>query len=334
MNGVAINEDELLEGPALDAKASKVEKQKLRDERDKRGIKEKSFFNNVTDTKETARKGSKLKVKKPKILLLSPHNGSWAKKMMARLHNPLRKEIADVFTMLEVLLLDPKAVRSYHVSLFFQRWDHVCSYLTAEFEGEQHVLFRALTNANIEMPEELSPTRVKAYADLLQELINAMGEAESGVANRPPIEPLMKASKAIEDVTVVLDYLDDVDITIIPRLEQLGNEDVGHKLEREMMLFLSKNGDHPSFNVLLLLNKLDDDEGKWLAKHIFTVGIKIRNTNYRTRFKVLHVRPLKEIVNTLGKSLLAEYSKETEKSPLVTPTTKTQETKIVAKEEE
>eukprot|EP00181_Compsopogon_caeruleus_P003111 CAMPEP_0184683140 /NCGR_PEP_ID=MMETSP0312-20130426/9991_1 /TAXON_ID=31354 /ORGANISM="Compsopogon coeruleus, Strain SAG 36.94" /LENGTH=334 /DNA_ID=CAMNT_0027135235 /DNA_START=161 /DNA_END=1165 /DNA_ORIENTATION=+ len=333
MNGIALDESDLLEGPPLEGITHKVEKKKLRDERDKQAIKEKSFFNNVTDTKGEVGRPKSRRIDRPNILLCSPKQATWSRRMMARLHNPLRKEISDIYTMLEVLFHEPKAVRSYHCNLFFARWDHLCSYLTAEFEGEQQIFFRELIQADKELPEDLSSSRIKSYADLVQGIVNAMGEAERGVQNRPPIEPLQKAVKALEDIGIILEYMDDIERLIPPLLEQIADEEAGLKLEKKMILFMNKNGDYPQFNVLMMLNKLDKEEGKWLTNHACSMGVRIRIANYRTRFKVLHVRPLKEIVASLGGEMFEEYSEQTKKSALVSPQSVIEKKQIVSKEE-
>eukprot|EP00180_Rhodochaete_pulchella_P001533 Plantae.Rhodophyta-Rhodochaete_pulchella.ctg235.p2 GENE.Plantae.Rhodophyta-Rhodochaete_pulchella.ctg235~~Plantae.Rhodophyta-Rhodochaete_pulchella.ctg235.p2 ORF type:complete len:329 (-),score=60.89 Plantae.Rhodophyta-Rhodochaete_pulchella.ctg235:884-1870(-) len=311
-------DDGLLDGVPLDGVHHALDKKKLEREEDKKFITEQSFFNNADAPRKRTTLKTDCKIDKPKVVLMHFDKRDWPRAFVARLHNTIRKEIVDMFVMMECFYADPMQVRPYHVGLFFDWWDHFSSFMFTEFEGEQEVVYQALRRKGVELPECMKPERLRPYAAQLQDLVASISESRRGAENRPPIEPLNKCLKAMKGFPVILDFLQEVDKFLPDLLSDHFTSRDGIALEQELLTFLNRNGEIWKYHVWIMLNKMDHSDVSQYKKVYCPLKVRLNVTNQAAKFKVHHIRPLHEIVSSLGEKVTT-VPPELHKSPLVSP---------------
>lgn len=250
------------------------------------------FLTAVQPERKSARLSSALlDYKRPEGLNLVPIGSSWSLDLFARHHNGSRRELIDMYNMIDSMQKRIQEVRNHDLEAFLNWWDVFASYLLVSQEGEEKILIAWLEKLpNIEIPEELQKEERQKISTTIKELCESFDQIDNLLKRRAPDESMAKIIKSLVRVEPIVTYFERVESLLPAVVEKSGDAKEGKRLERQMAKYLYKNG-HPSERKLHLciLGRGMTSDVLSAYRKLLPMHVRLLSHSYQAQFDKTHV---------------------------------------------
>lgn len=183
-----------------------------------------------------------LNYRRPEGLNLIPLGSSWALDVFARVHNGIRRELIDMYNMIDAMQKHIQDLRSGDLKLFFSWWDLFSSYIEVSFDVHQKVLVPWILKRG-SMPDSLGEEVRSNMKRTVSSMLSNFDTVYSQLPRRPPDETMAKIIKSLVDMHPIVEYLESFENNIPEVVEGLYKPADVKKIEKKVASFLHKKGD-------------------------------------------------------------------------------------------
>lgn len=201
-----------------------------------------------------------LDYKRPDGLNLVPLGTTWSVDIFVRPHNGIRRELIDLYNMLDSMQRRVQELRSGDLKRFFQWWDVFASYLETVFDLSDKMLVTWAINGG-ERPEALSSSVASACREHISSMLGLFDVILEQMSRRPPDESLAKIIKALTHIHPIFEYIEAVENTMPEVAEQNMTAKQAVGMEKKIANYLHKNGDpdYKQFHLSMLGRGMTDE---------------------------------------------------------------------------
>lgn len=231
-----------------------------------------------------------LDYKRPEGLNLVPLGTTWAVDLFVRPHNGVRRELIDLYNIVDSLQRQVQELRSQDLKLFFVWWKVFAAYLEVTFELTETVLVPwALNGATA--PDGLSDSIRTAGRENLDMMLQAFKVIQEQLPRRPPDESLAKIIKGLVHIHPLFDFIEAVE-SVLPEVAD-GNHDEkqGRRMEKKVAQHYVKHGDKDMKSVhlqILARGMTEEVQSAW--KRRIPAMLRILYGSQKNAFRITHSR--------------------------------------------
>lgn len=201
------------------------------------------FVSRSNAPRKSARLSSALlNYSRPEGINLVPLGTSCGLDLFARLHNGIRRELIDMYNMIDSMQRRVEKLRTSDLKLFFRWWDLFSSYLEVTFECHEQVLWKWILKKTT-----LSNTIPDAKREEMKESVTLMLKGFDSVYNqmsrRPPDETMAKLIKGLASMHPIVEFLGKIEASVPEVVEEYYTPRDIRKLEKQVASYLHKTGD-------------------------------------------------------------------------------------------
>lgn len=201
------------------------------------------FLTGNTAPRKSARLSSALlNYRRPDGLNLVPLGSSWALDVFARLHNGIRRELIDLYNMIDSMQKRIQDLRTADLNMFFSWWDMFSSYMEVACDAHEKVLIPWVTKRG-RLPDALDETARLQLTGKVREMLAKFDTVYSQLNRRPPDETMAKIIKALVDMHPIVECLENFENYIPTAIEENYKHKDARTIEKKLASFLNKTGD-------------------------------------------------------------------------------------------
>lgn len=238
--------------------------------------------------KEPVRKSARLSsallnYKRPEGINLVPIGSSWALDIFARLHNGARREMIDLYNMIDCMQKKVEDLRSSHLKLFIDWWHVFSSYLKVCFRSHEDVLM-PWAFKDVTAPEAVSDTKRGEIKKVVLSIFRNFDTIDEQLSRRPPDESMAKIIKGLSDIHPVVEYFEAIENNVPDLLEQKYTLKDGKKVEKRLASYLHNTGsaDVRRMHLVIMTRAMHDDVvSAWQKTIPPLVRISYKSSNKR-----------------------------------------------------
>lgn len=194
-----------------------------------------------------------LDYKRPDGLNLVPLGTTWSVDIFVRPHNGIRRELIDLYNMIDSMQRRVQELRSADIKRFFRWWEVFASYLRTVFDLSNQVLVPWGLKGT-ERPNALAESVGTACGEHIEGMFGLFHTILEQMPRRPPDESLAKIIKALTHIHPIFEYLEAVENTMPEIAEANMTAKEAARMEKKVAIYVHKNGDadfrHFHLNIL------------------------------------------------------------------------------------
>jgi hypothetical protein len=231
-----------------------------------------------------------LDYKRPDGLNLVPLGTTWAVDLFVRPHNGVRRELIDLYNMVDSFQRRVQEIRSQDLKLFFVWWDVFTSYLEAVFDLIDKLLIPwALGNSAA--PEGLEDAVRAAGREHLNTLLKAFDVVLDQMPRRSPDESLAKIIKALTSIHPIFEFIEVVESKMPDVADSNHSAKQGRQMEKQVASFLVKHGDEDSrrLHLLIMARGMTEEVASAWKKRVPAL-LRLLSSSQNTNFRTHHLR--------------------------------------------
>lgn len=180
--------------------------------------------------------------RRPDGLNLVPLGSSWALDVFARLHNGIRRELIDMYNMIDSMQRRIQELRTSDLKLFFDWWDLFSSYVEVSFDAYDKLLIPWIVKKD-SLPDSLNENVRANMTQTVRSLLKNFDNYYSQMPRRPPDETMAKIIKGLVHMHPIVEYLEKFENEIPVTIESSYRPKDVRMMERKIAIFLHKTGD-------------------------------------------------------------------------------------------
>jgi hypothetical protein len=238
-----------------------------------------------------------LDYKRPEGLNLVPLGTSWSVDLFARPHNGIRRELIDLYNMVDSLQRRIAEVRSGDLRTFFLWWDVFESYFDAALKANSQLLIPwACGNGTI--PAAVNGVVQAAVNTHMIEMRKGFRTVVDQIARRPPDESLAKIIKGLTHIHPIFEYVEAIENNLPEIAEANHSMKDGLQMEKRVVAFFFKTGDPElrRYHVAVLARGMTEEvESAW-TKRIPSL-VRFNSWMFKTRFNAEHIGVVSQLAN-------------------------------------
>lgn len=198
---------------------------------------------NVASRKSARLSSALLNYRRPDGLNLVPLGSSWALDVSARLHNGIRRELIDMYNMIDAMQKHIQDLRTMDLKLFFSWWDLFSSFMEVACDAHDKILLPWILKRGT-LPEALNEGARSKMKETVNSMLGNFDTVYSQMSRRPPDETMAKIIKALVDMHPIVEYLENFENNIPTVIEEFYKPKDAKSIEKRLAVFLHKNGDN------------------------------------------------------------------------------------------
>lgn len=180
--------------------------------------------------------------RRPDGLNLVPLGSSWALDVFARLHNGIRRELIDMYNMIDSMQRRIQELRTSDLKLFFNWWNLFSSYVEVSFDAHDKLLIPWIVKKG-SLPDSLNENVRANMKQTIHSMLKNFDTCYSQLPRRPPDETMAKIIKALVHMHPIVEYLEKFENDIPVTIEDNYRSRDAKIMERKIAIFLHKTGD-------------------------------------------------------------------------------------------
>lgn len=230
-----------------------------------------------------------LNYKRPDGLNMIPLGTSWSLDVFARPNNGIRRELIDLYNMVDSMQRRILEVRSRDLEHFFCWWEHFTSFLTTAMKGMVEILIPWACGDQA-VPSSVGPDAAKRANDSVNQMIVKFNTIEDQLSRRPPDESMAKIIKGLAHVHEIFEFIEAIESDLPEIAESRQTQKDAAKIEKRMATFLYKEGDKElrKFHLLQLSRGMTDEVASAWGKRIPPL-VRIGSGTSKGKFKSQHL---------------------------------------------
>ncbi|KAI0567727.1 hypothetical protein FGB62_1g34 [Gracilaria domingensis] len=254
------------------------------------------FLSNQTPEKKSVRLSSALlNYTRPDGINPVPLGSSWALDLLARLHNATRRELIDLYNMVDSMKRRVQQLGSADLRTFFTWWYLFSSFLKTTFEAHTQLLF-PWVSSKAQLPDALDEQAIRGVKDKLQSLFKEFRTANEQLSRRAPDETLARIIKALVHMHLVVQHMENVENTLSDLIEQQFQPAEANRFDKKLARFMHSHGrgDYKRMHLLLIANAMSSEATSVWHKSMPTM----LRLSYRTtskRFNATHANAVRKL---------------------------------------
>lgn len=197
---------------------------------------------NAAPRKSARLSSALLNYRRPDGLNLVPLGSSWALDVFARLHNGIRRELIDMYNMIDAMQKHIQDLRTGDLKLFFSWWDLFSSFMEVACDAHNKILLPWILKRG-ELPETLNEGVRSKLNETVDAMLGNFDTVYSQLSRRPPDETMAKIIKALVDMHPIVEYFENFENNIPTVLEEYYKPKDAKSIEKKLAAFLHKTGD-------------------------------------------------------------------------------------------
>lgn len=202
-----------------------------------------SDFVTAKPSRKSARLSSALlDYKRPEGLNMVTLGSSWAVDIFARPHNGLRRELIDLYNMIDSMQRRIKDLRTTDLMSFFEWWDLFASYLQTTIQIADELLIPWAVGGSA-MPKALKDEIRSSCKQSTKTLLECFDTVFKQLHRRPPDESLAKIIKGLVHIHPIFAFVRAVEDSLPEIVESTYSEKDALSMERMIALYYHRNGD-------------------------------------------------------------------------------------------
>lgn len=238
-----------------------------------------------------------LNYRRPEGLNLIPLGSSWALDVFARLHNGARRELIDMYNMVDAMQKRVEDLRSADLKLFFSWWDLFSSFVEVSFEVHQKVLVPWIQKRST-VPRELGEEAQETVKKILNTLLSNFDTIYSQLPRRPPDETMAKIIKGLVDMHPIVEYLENIENTVPEVVEEVYKPSDAKKIEKKVAQFLHKRGDDDFRRMhLSVVARGMTTDGLSAWHKVLSPLVRISYRSFGKAFEATHVKIVQKLAS-------------------------------------
>lgn len=242
------------------------------------------------DRKSARLSSALLDYKRPDGLNLVPLGTTWAVDLFVRPHNGVRRELIDLYNIIDSLQRRVQDLRSQDLKLFFVWWKMFEAYLKVTFDLAEKMLIPWALNGSA-APESLNDSVRTAGSKHLGLMLEAFQAIREQLPRRPPDESLAKIIKALVHIHPLFDFIEAVESAMPEIADGNHTEKQGRMMEKKVAKYLVKNGDKDlkSLHLQILARGMTDEiQSAW--KRRIPPHLRILYGSQKNAYRITHTR--------------------------------------------
>jgi hypothetical protein len=231
-----------------------------------------------------------LDYKRPDGLNLVPLGTTWSVDIFVRPHNGVRRELIDLYNMIDSMQRRIQDLRSQDLKLFFLWWDAFTSYLSAVFNATDKLLLPWALGSATPPPCLAEPVR-SAGREHIKSMLAAFDVILEQLPRRPPDESLAKIIKALTHIHPIFEYIEAVETTMPEVADASLQPKQGRAMERRVARFLAKQGDddYRRFHLQMLARGMNEEvSSAWIRR--MPPLLRLTMSAQTNKFRMEHLR--------------------------------------------
>lgn len=201
------------------------------------------FLNANAAPRKSARLSSALlNYRRPDGLNLVPLGSSWALDIFARLHNGIRRELIDLYNMIDSMQKRIQDLRTADLEMFFSWWDLFSSFMEVACDAHEKILIPWVKKRG-KLPDVLDEATQLQLSQKVSTMLSNFDTVYSQLSRRPPDETMAKIIKALVDMHPIVECLEKFENNVPLVIEENYKRRDGKSIEKKLASFLNKTGD-------------------------------------------------------------------------------------------
>lgn len=200
--------------------------------------------------------------------------------IFARLHNGVRRELIDLYNMVDAMQRRIQNLRSSDLNMFFTWWDLFSSYVEVCFEAHDQVLIPWVRKKG-GMPDMLDDGAVSGMKDTLNTMLRDFDTTYSQLPRRPPDETMAKIIKGLVYMHSLVEYLQTFENEVPLAIENKCRQKDAVVMEKKLARFLQRRGDlnYRQMHLSIVARGMTDEAASaWRRRLPFWIKISFRST--------------------------------------------------------
>lgn len=254
------------------------------------------FLGHAQRERKSARLSSAiLDYKRPDGLNLVTLGSSWSVDIVLRPHNGVRRELIDLYNMVDSMQRRVQDLRSQDIKMFFGWWDAFVSLLETVFDVSNKVLIPWAVGSG-SPPSVLNEAARNANKENVNAMLKEFDIILEQLSRRPPDESLAKIIKGLKHIHQLFLYMEAVESLIPEIIEAARSEKEVRRMEKKVATYLHKNGDpdYRQFHLLMVGRGMTTEVAStW--KRVVPPVIRILAGAQKNSFASTHLRSVDKL---------------------------------------
>jgi hypothetical protein len=238
-----------------------------------------------------------LDYKRPEGLNLVPLGSSWSVDLFARSHNGIRRELIDLYNMVDSMQRRIAEVRSGDLRTFFLWWDVFESYFDAALKANTQLLIPWACSKNA-VPAAVNDSVQAGVLTHLDELKKGFRVVVEQIARRPPDESLAKIIKGLTHIHPIFEFIEAVENNLPEIAEANHSPKEGSQMEKKVVNFFYKTGNQEirRYHIAVLARGMTEEvESAW-SKRVPAL-VRFNSWMFKTRFNAEHIGVVSQLAH-------------------------------------
>lgn len=237
-----------------------------------------------------------LNYSRPDGINLIPLGSSWALDIFARLNNGARRELIDLYNMIDSMQKRVQDLRTADLNHFFVWWHLFSSYLEVVFDCYEHVLLPWLSNKHPSTCASLTPTHCTQVKEKLAEMLQNFHTVYTQMTRRPPDETMAKIIKSLVGMHPIVEYFESIENNAPDTVEQNTDQKDVRRMERKLAKYIHSHGDNgfKKMHLLIMTRAMTDQVlSAWQKAIPSLIRISYRTAN--NKFTSTHLVAVRKL---------------------------------------
>ncbi|PXF40656.1 hypothetical protein BWQ96_09637 [Gracilariopsis chorda] len=250
---------------------------------------------NTPERKSVRLSSALLNYTRPTAINPLPLGSTWALDLPARLHNAIRRELIDLYNMVDSMKRRVHQLGTADMRTFFSWWRLFSSFLKTVFLTHTQVIFPWLS-AKTTLPDAVNDAHIQEVQDKLQALLKEFRIANEQLSRRAPDETLARIIKGLIHMHIIVQHLESVESALPDVIEQHFQPTDQKKIEKKVASFLHSHGrvDEKKMHLLLVANAMNPEAlAAWNKMLPRLIRISYRTAN--KRFHTTHLSAVRRL---------------------------------------
>lgn len=215
---------------------------------------------NTPERKSVRLSSALLNYTRPTAINPLPLGSAWALDLLARLHNAVRRELIDLYNMVDSMKRRVHQLGTADMRTFFTWWHLFSSFLKTVFHTHTQVIFPWLA-AKAALPDAVNEAHIQDVQAKLHALLKQFRIAHEQLSRRAPDETLARIIKGLVHMHVIVQHLESVENALPDVIEQHFEQTEHRKIEKKVAAFLHSHGraDEKKLHLLLVANAMSPE---------------------------------------------------------------------------
>lgn len=202
------------------------------------------FLTAAKNERKSARLSSALiHYKRPKGLNLVPFGVKWSCDLFARLNNGVRRQVIDLYNMIDAMQKHIDKLRSRDLNQFFTWWELFQSYIQTCLQAHEYLIVEWLEpHIDHQIPDSVNNLKRADVKREMIDLFDMFNTIEKQILRRPPDEIMAKIIKGLGPMQLLIDYLESLENDLPLIVEAAFREKDARRIERRMAIYMHKKG--------------------------------------------------------------------------------------------